>query len=165
MSSMATWADKGIMEISEEFGNGEQRYHSILVTVTAISNKRILMIQYSVCNMDIYSFFLQQTNLLIGKESKISSLHSFRLSSPLQAAPHMCVCVSCSVLSDFLQPHGLKPTRLFCPWNSLGKNTGVGCHFLLQGIFLTQGSNLGLLHWRWILDCVSHQGSPVYSTW
>ena len=58
MSSMATWADKGIMEISEEFGNGEQRDHSILVTVTAISNKRILMIQYSVCNMDIYSFFL-----------------------------------------------------------------------------------------------------------
>ena len=33
---------------------------------------------------------------------------------------------------------------LLCPWNSPGKNTGVGCHFLLQGIFLTQGSNLSL---------------------
>ena len=38
-----------------------------------------------------------------------------------------------------------------CPWDFPGKNTGVGCHFLLQGIFLTQGSNLHLLHCRWIL--------------
>ena len=38
------------------------------------------------------------------------------------------------------------PTRLLCPWDSPGKNTGVGCHFLLQGIFPTQGSNLHLLH-------------------
>jgi len=43
------------------------------------------------------------------------------------------------------------------------KNTGVGCHFLLQGIFLTQGSNLGLLHCRWVLYCMSHQGSLKYS--
>jgi len=39
---------------------------------------------------------------------------------------------------------------LLCPWNSLGKNTGVGCQFLLQGIFLTQGSNSGLPHCRQI---------------
>ena len=59
--------------------------------------------------------------------------------------------VSCLVMSDFLQLHGLQPTRLLCPWNSPGKNTGVGCDFLLQGIFLTQESNLGLLHCRQIL--------------
>ena len=47
-----------------------------------------------------------------------------------------------------LRPPGLQPTRLLCPWNSPGKNTGVGCHFLLQGIFLTQGLNLPLLHWQ-----------------
>ena len=41
-----------------------------------------------------------------------------------------------------------------------GKNTGVGCHFLLQGIFLTQGSNAGVLHCRQILYPLSHQGSP-----
>ena len=35
-------------------------------------------------------------------------------------------------MSDSVQPHGLQPTRLPCPWDSLGKNTGVGCHFLLQ---------------------------------
>ena len=49
--------------------------------------------------------------------------------------------------------------RLLCPWDSLGKNTGVGCHFLLQGILPTQGSNPGLLHCRQILYHLSHQGN------
>ena len=54
----------------------------------------------------------------------------------------VCVCVwNHSVVSDSLQPHGLQPTRLLCPWDFPGKNTGVGCHFLLQGNFLTQGLN------------------------
>ena len=55
------------------------------------------------------------------------------------------------VVSDSLRPHGLQPIRLICPWDTPGKNFGVGCHFLLQGIFLTQGSNphhLCLLHWQ-----------------
>ena len=43
------------------------------------------------------------------------------------------------------------PTRFFCPWGFLGKNTGVGCHFLLQGIFLTQGSN------RTRVSCIGRQ--------
>ena len=57
----------------------------------------------------------------------------------------------------------LKPARLLCPWDSPGKNTGVGCHPLLQGIFLTQGSNPSLLHCRQILSCLSHQGSLNHS--
>ena len=57
---------------------------------------------------------------------------------------------SCSVMSDSLPPHGL---------NSPGKNTGVGSHFFLQGIFPTQGSNPGLPHCRWILYQLRHQGS------
>ena len=51
---------------------------------------------------------------------------------------------------------GLQPARLLCPWDSPGKNTGVGFHLLLQRIFLTQGSNpcsLHLLHCMWILHC------------
>ena len=72
----------------------------------------------------------------------------------------MVVCVlSRSVMSDSLRTHGLYPSRLLCPWDSPGKNTGVGSHSPLQGIFLTQGSNLGLLNCRQILYCVSHQGS------
>ena len=46
---------------------------------------------------------------------------------------------------------------LLHPWDFPGKNTGVGCHFLLQGIFLTQGSNLGLLNCRQTLYHLSHQ--------
>ena len=53
-----------------------------------------------------------------------------------------------SVVSNSLQPHGLQPARLLCPWDSPGKNTGVGCHSLLQGFFPTQGSNPHLLHWQ-----------------
>ena len=61
-----------------------------------------------------------------------------------------------AVLSHFqscptLWSHGLYPTRLLCPWDSSGKNNGVGCHFLLQEIFPTQRSNLcllQLLHWQ-----------------
>ena len=58
--------------------------------------------------------------------------------------------ISHSVLSDSLWPHGLQPTRLLSPWNSPGKKTGVGCHFLLQEIFLIQESNPGLLRCRQI---------------
>ena len=56
-----------------------------------------------------------------------------------------------SVMSSSLWPHGLWPAKLLCPWDSSGKNTGVGCYTLLQGIFPTQGWNPGLLHllhWR-----------------
>ena len=49
-------------------------------------------------------------------------------------------------------------TRVLCPWNSPGKNTGVGCHFFLQKIFPIQGSNLRFLHCRHILYHLKHQG-------
>ena len=50
----------------------------------------------------------------------------------------MLACVlGDSVVSSFLQPHGLQPARLLCPWHFPGRNTGAGCHFLVQGIFLT----------------------------
>ena len=48
-----------------------------------------------------------------------------------------------------------------CPWNFPGKNNGVGCHSLLQGIFPTQGSNPGLLHCRQILYHLSYQGNTM----
>ena len=49
------------------------------------------------------------------------------------------------------RPRGLQPTRLLCPWDSPGKNTGVDCHFLLHGVFPTQESNPGLPHCRQML--------------
>ena len=60
----------------------------------------------------------------------------------------LCVPVDCSPPGSSV--HGDSP----------GKNTGVGCHALLQGIFPTQWSNPGLPHCRWILYCLSYRGSP-----
>ena len=69
--------------------------------------------------------------------------------------------ISRLVASDSVWPHGLWLASILCPRNSPGKNTRLGCHYLLQGIFPTQGSNLCLLHCRQILYHLSHQGSPI----
>ena len=78
--------------------------------------------------------------------------------SPFIPSKSVCVCTH-SVVSDSLRPHA--PARLLCPWDSPGKDTGVGCHALPQGIFPTQRLNPGLPHCRQILYCLSHQGSPI----
>ena len=65
-----------------------------------------------------------------------------------------CAVLSCVWL------FGTLPTRLFCPWDVPGKNTGAGYHFFFQGIFLSQGSNSSLLHWQVDSLPLSHVGSP-----
>ena len=79
---------------------------------------------------------------------------------------HIRVC--CAVLSCFssVRPHGLQSARLLCPWDSPGKNTGVGCDALLQGIFMTQGSNpylFHLLHWQAGSLLLAPPGKPIYT--
>ena len=69
--------------------------------------------------------------------------------------------LSCWVMSDSFRPSKLQPTRYLYPWDFLGKNTGVGYHFLLQGISLGQGLNLRPLHWQADSLPRSHQGSPM----
>ena len=59
----------------------------------------------------------------------------------IQSCPTLCDSMDCIA-------------RLLCPWDSAGNNTGVGCNFLLQEIFPTQGSNLSLLYHRWILYAI-----------
>ena len=80
--------------------------------------------------------------------------------------PQVCSSVlSPSVVSDSLQTYGLQPARLLCLWNSPGTNTELGCHFLLEGIFLTQGLNpclLCLLHCQVDSLPLSHLGSPPW---
>ena len=65
---------------------------------------------------------------------------------------------SLSRVQLFATPWAVACTRLLRPWDFLGQSTGVGCHFLLQGIFPTQGSNPGLPHCRQTLYHLSHQG-------
>ena len=76
--------------------------------------------------------------------------HLINLSSPQSE-----VAQSCPTLWDLMD------TRLLRPWDFLGKSTGVGCHFLLQRIFPTQGSNPGLPHCRQTLYRLSHQGNVI----
>ena len=67
----------------------------------------------------------------------------------------VCAC-SVAQLCTTLPPYDLYPSRLLCSWTFLRKNTGVGCHFLLKGIFLTQGLNPHLLHLLyWQVDALS----------
>ena len=86
----------------------------------------------------------------------------------LHSAPYFCkdffseqFC--CCFLDAKLCPTLCRPMdcspQFLCPWNIPGKNTGVGCHFLLQGIFKTQGSNLHFPDWRADSLPLSHQGS------
>ena len=67
--------------------------------------------------------------------------------------------VNCFRCIQLFGPYGLYPAQLLCPWSSSSKNTGIVCHALPQGIFLTQESHMGLLHCRQILYCLSYQGS------
>jgi len=66
-----------------------------------------------------------------------------------------------SVVSDFLWPHGPEPARLLYPWDFPGKNTGMDCHILLQGIVPTQGSNTGLPNCRQTPYHLSPKGSEI----
>ena len=87
-------------------------------------------------------------------------VHAMDTDKPSPSSPHQEAhapadgqmrVLSHSVMSNSLWSQGLKPTSLLCPWNSPGKNTGVGWHSLLQGISPTQGLNTGplhLLHWQ-----------------
>ena len=91
---------------------------------------------------------------------KLGQCLEIRVNSCVPLSLPACL-LSRSVVYDSLRPHGLQPTRLLCPQDLPGKNTGVGCHFLLQGIFLTQGSNPGLLNRRQTLP--SEPGKPPLS--
>ena len=75
-------------------------------------------------------------------------LHCFHVLAMVNSAAVKIGVHTCSVMSDSLQAHRLLPIRFLCPSDYPDKNTRIGCHFLLQGIFSTQGSNLHLLHWQ-----------------
>ena len=81
----------------------------------------------------------------------------------------VCIYSTCmfthSVMSNSLPLRGPQPTRLLCPWDFPDKHTGVGCHFLFQGIFPSQESNPSLSHCRQIVYHLSYQGSPWVLEW
>ena len=106
---------------------------------------------------------LEKTSLTALSAATTSGLHySFPSQCVLRLEVHACSVNS--AVSDSKRCYGLQPARLLSPWDSPGKNTGVGSHVLLQGVFPTQGLKphlLQLLHCRWVLYLLSHQGSPL----
>ena len=88
---------------------------------------------------------------------QILPTQELKWSEVTQLCPILCYPMDCSLPGS---------EDLLSLWNFPGKSTGVGCHFLLQGIFPTQGSNLGrsnlgLAHCRQMLYHLSHQGSTT----
>ena len=102
-------------------------------------------------NFEIYLRHKGIKKKVLKKRKKKSPQFQFPTLSPSQIRIISLWSVSHSVVSNPLRPHGLKLARLLCPWNCPSKNTEVGSHSLLQGMFPTQGSNPGLLHCRQIL--------------
>ena len=93
--------------------------------------------------------------VLAGGFFNTSASWEAQVNSVLVAQSHLILC----------DPLDYSPPGSSVHGNSPGKNTGVGCHALLQGIFLTQGLIPGLPHCRQILDCLSHEGSPWILEW
>ena len=95
------------------------------------------------------AWFVSTTRVGLESESEVA-----------QSCLTLCDPMDCSLPGSSV--HGIFQARvLICPWDFPGKSTRVDCHFLLQGIFPTQGLNPGLPHCRQTLYRLSHQGSPM----
>ena len=77
----------------------------------------------------------------------------------------VCVCAKLLQLCLTVPAHGLQPTSLLCSWDSPGKDTGVGCHALLHGIFPAQGPLTGHLHLLHLLPALVGGSSTTTTTW
>ena len=93
----------------------------------------------------------------IGQILRLSNSKNSSISSVLYLVAQLC--------PTLCNPMDYSPPGSSVHGDSPGKNTGVGCHALLQGIFPTQGSNPGLPHCWWILYCLNHEGRPKILEW
>ena len=91
--------------------------------------------------------------------------NTWRLLKILKLERSGCCCLVTKLCPTLLQSHGLYSARLLCRWDFPAKNTGVGSHFLLQRIFLTQGLNTHLLDWQADSSPLSHQVGPRTTIW
>ena len=136
--------DMGSGEEGEEKTNGESRMEAYaLPSVKQIANENLL---YDSGN------------------SNWGSITTQRDGEGLEVGGDVCMCcavLSHPVMSDSFQPYRLQPAEFLCPWKSPGENSGVSSLSLLQGIFLTQKLNQGLLHCRQILYQLSYQYSQL----
>ena len=137
------WSDLAAYKYKEKWRNLTIRRHKTCLIFYQSSNPQWLL------SGDSYSF-----------KNQFSLLVNITISHPLETLLKISKYIeseSHSVVSDPLRPHGL-----YSPWHSPGQDTRVGRLFLLQGIFLTQGSNPGLPHCRQFLTSWAIREAPKY---
>ena len=116
------------------------------MTVLSTQNRKFQLLKYFIHSHFEKKRLISQINSLFKKKHSHHFFFFPKIEHAIVSYQSMMVqCLSCVQL---LQPHGLQPTQLPCPQDFPGKNTGVSCHFFLQGISLIQGSNQCLLHCR-----------------
>ena len=116
------------------------------------------------CLFLLLFLFFFKINIIINHSLHGNSLAQFpEISASRELTSQLCLCcaqsLSCVLL--FCDPMDCGPPGPSVHGDSPGKNTGVGCHALLQEIFPTHGSNPGVLQCTWILYCLNHQGRPT----
>ena len=112
-------------------------------------------------------YFLQIRFIQLQIRIKIDSVFQVEwISLPSLSCLVWCIVLVelLSLSNSFATPWTVATLGFICPWDYPGNIIGVGCHFLLQGIFLTEGANLQLLHWEVDSSPLSHQGIPVQCT-
>ena len=130
---------------------------SLTLRIMEDKNKNFLLLEEKLSPISlfplVFSFLCMFSHTVLYSSNPFSTLQSdqyFQNVNGIDVCAHAQQLQSCLTLC---YPIDYNPTKLLCPWDSPGKTTGVGCHFLLQGIFLTQELNLRLLHCRWFLCC------------
>ena len=129
---------------------------SYIITITTLSIGFVPL-----CIFFLGTFFFASPWYQAWMDTGKKGLNHVKSVFSLLCCPVGLVTKSCLTLCN---PVACDPTRLLCHGVFSGKSTRVGCHFLLQGIFPTQGSNFGLLHWKVDSLLVSNQKSPVLLT-
>ena len=153
------FSEPGLLSPKIAFGSGSQAFRLRMGLVLLLPSFSCLQVWRETTPLAFPCLQLADGMAASGTSQLPSSCEPIPPKKSLSS--HLCVTYwfIVSGMSDSLRPH---EPRLLCVWNSPGQSTGVGCHFLLQGIFLTQGLNLGPLHCRQILCCLSYQGCPFF---
>ena len=151
MCIILPWAKLKFTLQSSIKGNKHHKPNWAVLYITKFAAESQINVFVSQSKLDRSGYFLKYKGRRTDFHSKANSP---ALSTESQQSPiwYYCssvrVCLVAKSSPALLWPQWPQPARLPFPWNSLGKNTGVGCHFLPHGIFLTQGSNTCLLHWQ-----------------
>ena len=147
-----------VFKVTHKYGLGTD-----ITAVHGVAKSRIWLGKWTTTTTDIYHLICKIFKPIdglfshfIGKQKVVQVCDLFILCAML-----FLVTQSCLTPCD---PMDCSPPRSSVHQDSPGKNTEVGCHALLQGIFPTQGSNPDLLHCRWIFYCLNHHRSPIHST-